>query len=119
MSKWAWPALGNWHVLKMVKTCIWRLAGASFLAPFFHSLFPRSYFPSNPRFIFVTRMLSLIRLSYPQWKAELDEAITVLLPRTPARKHAENLRYLVEFLIPTVSFDFECEISFASTVHDI
>src|SRR5271156_4294095 len=102
MSAWAWPALGNWHVIKMAQTCIWRLAGPAFLAPLFHTLFPKCWYPHTPRHSFASRMLTLVRLSYPHWKAELQTALLILLPGS-TRNHAQNLHFLCEFFIPTVS----------------
>ena len=94
--------LGNWHVYKMATTLLWRLAGADFIAPFFHSLFPRAAFRSNPRLTIAARILSLIRLAYPSFKEDLHDAIQTATKTSSQYIHLLNLQYLCEWLIPKV-----------------
>ena len=64
---------------------------------------PSILLPKQPTVHLRHSHAGLVRLSYPDWKADLDAALAVILPRTASQKHALNLRFLMEFLIPTVS----------------
>ena len=94
--------LGNWHLMKMVNICIWRLYAADFIAPLFHMLFPNAKFPWSPRMILVSRIFSLIRLTYPSWRAELETALQKEGLDATQKAHMMNLRDLCQWWIPKV-----------------
>lgn len=94
--------LGTWHVSKMASTCVWRMYGADFLAPLFHDFFPTSPFPWSPRMVLSTRMFSLIRLAYPDFRYQLDFALNRPALTETQRKHLVNIRSLCEWFIPKV-----------------
>lgn len=98
--------LGTWHVYKMASTCVWRMTAADFMAPLFHHFFPNTLFPWNPRLVLSTRILSLIRLSYPTFRDELANALAKESLTDIQRVHLVNLRSLCEWFIPRVSFSF-------------
>lgn len=94
--------LGSWHVYKMATTCIWRLAGPDFLGPLFHQMFPNSKYPSNPRLILASRILSMVRLAYPSFKPELKAAMEREGKTRFEKAHLRNLHDLCEWFIPKV-----------------
>lgn len=94
--------LGAWHVQKMASTCVWRMAAADFIAPLFHEFFPNSPFPWAPRLVLSTRIFSLIRLSYPTFRAELKAALAKEALSPIQRGHLKNLHALCEWFIPKV-----------------
>lgn len=94
--------LGTWHVQKMASTCVWRMAAADFIAPLFHEFFPSSPFPWGPRLVLSTRIFSLIRLSYPSFRTELNAALAKEALTNIQRRHLVNLRALCEWFIPKV-----------------
>jgi hypothetical protein len=97
--------LGTWHIYKMASTCVWRMAGADFLAPLFHQFFPSTSYPWTPRLVLSTRILSLIRLSYPNFRQQLDDALKKEALTDIQSIHLRNLRSLCEWFIPKVSLN--------------
>jgi hypothetical protein len=94
--------LGIWHIYKMATTCVWRLAGPDFLAPLFHQFFPNSKFPSSPRLVLSSRILSLVRLAYPSFRQELKAALAKEALSDKQKGHLTNLQLLCEWFIPKV-----------------
>ena len=94
--------LGMWHVYKMATTCVWRLAGADFMAPLFHQFFPNSKFPVSPRLVLSSRIFSLIRLAYPSFRPQLQEALAKEALSDKQKAHLNNLQLLCEWFIPKV-----------------
>ena len=94
--------LGTWHVYKMATTCVWRLFGADFIAPLFHQFFPNSKFPVSPRLVLSSRILSLIRLSYPTFRPHLLSALAKEALTDKQKAHLLNLQQLCEWFIPKV-----------------
>lgn len=105
--------LGTWHVYKMASTCVWRMAAADFIAPLFHQFFPGVPFPWTPRLVLSSRVFSLIRLSYPNFKRSLDMALAKEALTDIQRGHLLNLRSICEWFIPKVSISFLCLSSFS------
>ena len=98
---WFVPLLGFWHIYKQATKDVYRMASAHFLAPLFHHFHPDKRFWIEPKHRNATYVLSLLRLSYPAWRADL-EALLALPLRDQERAHAENLKSLVEYFIPLV-----------------
>lgn len=96
--------LGSWHIYKMATTCVWRLAGPDFIGPLFHQMFPTSKYPTNPRLVLATRILSLIRLAYPSFKPEVESALGREAKSRFEKAHLANLRDLCEWFIPKVCY---------------
>ena len=90
------------HIYKMATTCVWRLFGADFLGPLFHQMFPNSKYPNNPRLVLAARILSMVRLAYPRFKPELDQAIAREAKSRHEKAHLQNLKDLCEWFIPKV-----------------
>ncbi len=101
------PVMGSWHIYKMASIQVWRLAASSFIGPFFHRLFPGAKLSNSPRLVICTRLLSLVRLAYPKFKAELEEGLRGEL-RLEDKAVLQNLKDLCEYFIPWVSCGF-CE----------
>jgi hypothetical protein len=106
------PLLGSWHPLKMACNLLWRRAGHYFLGPLAHCLSPQGNFRSKKnRLSAMTYLFSVIRLSFPQWKADLLELLndkkferdSVVLHR-----HATNLYQMASYIIPVVIFNCLC-----------
>lgn len=95
--------MGVWHIYKQASIQVYRLAGAHFLAPFFHHSFPDRKFYAVPKLRSITYRLSLVRLSYPYWRKTLRLALQDDLP-VADRQHLRNLKLLVEYFIPLVCF---------------
>lgn len=104
MKSYLVPLLGSWHVLKMANICVWRMALSTFTGPLFHFLFPHAKIKFTPRLIAVTRILSLIRLSYPHFKESLAEHLHNET-KADRRQYLRNLQDLCEFFIPAVFLD--------------
>lgn len=96
--------LGIWHVYKMATTCVWRLAGQHFLAPLFHVFFPNNKFPTSPRLVLSSRILSLIRLAYPFFRVQLERALAKEALSPKQKGHLTNLQLLCEWFIPKVRY---------------
>lgn len=94
--------LGLWHVFKSTQVAIWRYCSTWFFGPLFHTLFPNVKFPWSPRHKFLTWLLSLLRLSYPDVKLQLDNALNDhALPKANL-DNLINLRLIFEYFVPVV-----------------
>ena len=93
--------MGVWHY-KQACIVVYRMASQYFIAPLHHHLFPDKKFADKPKFRRMTHVLSIIRLSYANWKPDL---VTALLRDTPMveKQHLKNLSDLLEFFIPMVN----------------
>lgn len=94
--------LGTWHVMKMASTCVWRMAASDFIAPLFHQFFPNIPFPASPRLVLSTKIFSLIRLAYPSFREQLNNALQKEALSDIQKGHLVNLRSLCEWFIPKV-----------------
>jgi hypothetical protein len=95
--------LGTWHTYKHASLLVYRRFANVFMAGLYHSLYPNSIFFEKPRLAACTQMFVMIRMAYPSFKANLEEALThedKLLPQS--KICLENLKDLCEFYIPTV-----------------
>ena len=81
--------------------------GVDFIAPLFHNLFPdRNFDVKRMSVPSATAILSYIRLSYTNVKADLDAAINMGNRIHPAQMILLlNMRDMFEYFIPTVSLD--------------
>ena len=99
--------LGTWHVFKHASMIIWRTAAPFFIAPMCQFLNPAAHFYCNgAKLSMVSYHLSLVRLSFPTWGAELKG----LIKNTCWRRtnplivpHAINLYRLAKFFITAVT----------------
>ena len=98
---WLVPLRSFWHIYKQATKDIYRLASGHFLAPLFHHFHPDKRFWIEPKHRNATYILSLVRLSYPAWRAELDALLAMPL-REQERGHAENLKLPAEYFSPLV-----------------
>ncbi len=96
--------LGIWHPYKDANMLLWKRFGHTFLAPLFHILYPAGIFHTkSPRLTSILSLLSLVRLSYPKWRANLIEVMECDDVHRELKGHLRNLWDLCEFFIPTVS----------------
>ena len=86
----------------MVSILIWRLAGAELTGPLFHALFPGTAWFATPSLLVVSRMLSLMRLAYPKVREDLKKVVDNPMIKGISRKHAENMWFYMEWLLPKV-----------------
>ena len=63
-----------------------------------------SKYPTNPRLVLATRILSLIRLAYPSFKPEIESALGRETKSRFEKAHLANLRDLCEWFIPKVCY---------------
>ena len=114
LRKYMGWSLAWWHNYKWSTYRIMSVFGVDFIGPLFHTLFPdRSFDVKKMSVPSATAILSYIRLSYPEVKDVLDEAIKLgnLLHPTQMTLLL-NLRDLFEYFIPTVSLLGHTDISF-------
>ena len=85
-----------------------------FIAPLFHNLFPdRSFDVKRMTVPSATAILSYIRLSYPNVRADLDSAIKMGNRILPSQMILlKNMRDMFEYFIPTVSLVVQLFIMF-------
>jgi hypothetical protein len=93
--------MGVWHVYKHACTVLYKMAAPYFIAPLHHHLWPDKKFVDAPKFRRMTHMLSIIRLSYANWKPNIQAAMMKDLPIVE-KHHLRNLSDLLEFFIPMV-----------------
>ena len=98
-------SLAWWHNYKWASKRILVVFGLDFIAPMFHFLFPaRSFDVMKISHTSTTTLLSYIRLAYPSFRSQLQEALAdpILEPRQNVM--LTNLLHLCEFFIPVVCF---------------
>lgn len=95
--------LGHWHIYKMASIALWRLAGAELTGPLFHNMFPSMQWFPSPSLSIVARMLSLLRLAYPQVRDDLLKLHSQHIANETRKQHISNLVYFFEWLLPKVS----------------
>ena len=98
-------SLAWWHNYKRATYRIMHVFGVDFIAPLFHNLFPdRNFDVKRMSVPSATAILSYIRLSYTNVKADLDAAINMGNRIHPAQMILLlNMRDMFEYFIPTVS----------------
>jgi hypothetical protein len=104
MESFLMPVLGFWHTFKTVSNWIWRQFAPTFIAPLFHRLHPRSKFwPMSTKLVTQTFFFTIIRLAYPSFRKDLQEAIQSTPRRTHAFTHLVNMKAMVCDCINQVS----------------
>ena len=100
-------SLAWWHNYKWATYRIMHVFGVDFIAPLFHNLFPdRNFDVKRMSVPSATAILSYIRLSYTNVKADLDAAINMGNSIHPAQMILLlNMRDMFEYFITTVSLD--------------
>ena len=97
--------LGLWHTYKHVSLLIWRKFGPTILAGLWHFMFPDGSWFSKPKLQTVTKIFTLIRLAYPLFKKNLEDALAKAHElKVQSRTCLKNLQDLVEYFIPAVIF---------------
>jgi hypothetical protein len=102
--------LGSWHPYKLASAILWRNF-ANFLGPLFHNFHPGSkYFLEQSKLSKITYWLSLVRLSFPKWKNDLNALLGSptwkfsMAVTKDLHVHLQNLKVMVEYFIPLVIF---------------
>ena len=102
--------LGTWHTYKQACTVVWRWWGPRVFAPLFHELISHANFSMSAKLSSITRFLTIVRLAYPSFKQDLDDAISGRsgLPddERVAMSQLRDLKKLLNFFIPVVSGQF-------------
>jgi hypothetical protein len=111
MRRWCFLTLGIWHPYKKACEVIWRRWVQRYFGRLFHEIIPASNVYGNPRLRNMVTFMSYCRLAYPQFKAQLKEAIIKAKTNkqhTDIKWHLRDLRNLMEFFIPVVSHFSSC-----------
>ena len=102
--------LGTWHTYKQACTVVWRWWGPRVFAPLFHELISHANFSMSAKLSSITRFLTIVRLAYPSFKQDLDDAIRGRsgLPddERVAMSQLRDLKKLLNFFVPVVSGQF-------------
>jgi hypothetical protein len=110
--------LGTWHTYKQACTVVWRWWGPRVFAPLFHELISHANFSKSAKLSSITRFLTIVRLAYPSFKQDLDDAIRGRsgLPDDEriAVSQLRDLKKLLNFFIPVVSGQFNVGLPDAS-----
>ena len=103
LKRYVIPSLGWWHSYKMASYAIYLKYADTFFAGCFHALWPAKAFYPHPKYLSTVIMhLSLVRLAYPGFKTELDNALSSDDTGLSSKMHLLNLQSLCEFFIPVV-----------------
>ena len=95
--------LGWWHTYKIASYTVYKKFSKSFFAGCYHSLFPSKPFREHPQYLsLVIEQLSYVRLAYPFFKDQLQEALDSDHLLDHSKIELMNLQSLCEFFIPTV-----------------
>jgi hypothetical protein len=98
------PILGTWHISKQIHAVVWAVASKSFMQGLFKALCPgATFFNKGVKLRTIMTYFTYIRLSYPRFKKQLDEAIQNRHVQDVQLVHLANLRTLIEVMIPIVS----------------
>lgn len=81
------------------------MASATIMAPLFHELFPDRQFMEKPKLRQITQLLSVIRLAYPSFRKDLQDATAASEHDHHRLTHLQNVIYLCEYFIPVVRPD--------------
>ena len=65
--------LGLWHPVKQANILIWQRY-APILMQIFHDLWPTGLYVRKPRLTTIVNILTVVRLAYPEARAELQAA---------------------------------------------
>ena len=105
LRKYTGWSLAWWHNYKWATYRILLVFGPDFLGPLFHRIFPDRQFDCRKMSVpSATAVLSYVRLSYSNVRADLDAAIKLGNAVPPNQMiMLMNLRDLFEYFIPTVS----------------
>ena len=106
-SSHAWLALCNLArgilVNKLIVSC--GHIGAVF-GPLFHELIPNANFNKKAKLSTIVKLLNIVRISYPLWKADLKSALKQAKAKNVdavAISHFRDLTKLMGLFIPAVS----------------
>ena len=106
MRGWLCVQLGTWHPYKQANCVLWSHWGPTVFGPLFHELIPNANFNKKAKLSTIVKFLNIVRVSYPQWKADLKAALKQATAKnvdTVAVSHFRDLIKLMEFFIPAVS----------------
>jgi hypothetical protein len=96
--------LGLWHPMKMLMTHIFRRYFYVLWAPLLHELQPRARIINTAKTNKLHCLFGFMRLAYPQFKDDLDQAIASLGSESSSSKvWLLNIRDLCEYFIPLVT----------------
>ena len=95
--------LGLWHNYKQASLKVYETFLSLFFIRMYFHLVPQHDFYRKTALINVVHALSLVRLAYPEFKAELDAALKMPdVVGEPFMNVLQNLRDLCTFFIPVV-----------------
>lgn len=96
--------MGLWHIFKQLQLEIWKYGARLFFAPLFHRMFPGQKFNIRPKHMFLTWILSLVRVAYGQFKDGIEDLMINVALDDKTYRYVENVRILCEYFIPVVNF---------------
>ena len=105
MRSWLTVTLGTWHPYKQASQVVWRHWADRVFGPLFHDLIPDANFNVKARLSTVTTFLTYVRLAFPHFRTELNEARARLKADGNKRKELSQLNdlsRLCRFFIPVV-----------------
>jgi hypothetical protein len=82
---------------------IYKCFSGYFWAPLFHALFPNVKFWVKPkRLSSIIAMMNFVRIAYPYFEEDLEEALAEVGDKETAKCHLLNLKAFCIFFIPAV-----------------
>ena len=104
MRDWFNVQLGTWHIYKQANTVVWSHWASRVFAPLFHELIPEANFTKTAKLTTIATFLTYVRLAYPHFRQQLDDAIASTFERKDlvAGSHLRDLKKLCQFFIPVV-----------------
>lgn len=94
--------MGLWHILKQLQLEVWKLGSRFLFGPLFHNLFPGQAFNVKPRHIFLTWIMSVVRLAHRQFSDQIVHTLQHYAMDPKTIRYLENVRLILEYFIPVV-----------------
>ena len=107
LGRYCGISLAWWHSYKWATKKILQVFACDFFGPLFHHLFPlRNFRPQSSSLSSNATLLTYVRLAYPEFKKDLNDALAMRTISVEQRVLLQNLSDLCTFFIPVVSFVF-------------
>ena len=104
LGKYCGVSLAWWHSYKWATKKILQVFACDFFGPLFHHLFPtRKFTPGKSSLSSNATILTYVRLAYPMFKTQLENAIATPTLNNRQRTLLQNLTDLCDVFIPVVS----------------
>jgi len=108
LRKYVHVSLALWHNYKWATAKLFKVFGRDFIGPFFHRLFPDTAIDlTNFNHSSATTILSYMRLSFPHFKDELEQTMTLPSLTGRAKIDLTNLWHLLNYFIPVVQCKYD------------